>query len=617
MKKKLVIMISGVIISIAIVTLIILYFCTDTFKSPEELFWTFAKQNNKILSIICNENAKVQKGIKEKNNYVSDGNINITVEKNEEMKNIDIATNTVHDVETERTYSKITLKEQENDLLKLFCIKDYNTYGIKCEDLLKHYIGVRNANLKNFAQKLNVNKEIIQYIPDSIDINDIEKEHLISTYSNIFIQNIPKTSYIKLGKKDIQIEEKSYEAKVYLLKLSGDEICNIIIKCLENSMKDEVLLQTLERNKIDNYKEIASNLIVKINEQRIEEEVKIEIYVNKKEVVRTSINIGSKYKLTIDYAYENNSLKLLIFLEISTENISYNSKIIVDKNEEDNFVTNNIIITPNINKPMYNYKIVNKIGKMENNNINNSIITTIMNENGIKVSSIYNQNIQVGANGEKIAELKDSSAVILNNYTLSSSLSIGVSIATILIIFFSTKIAASNGQKKAFQIASFFSLITSILLLIIMLIINPKGQMINGFSFKGIIFSLSFILMRAGITLTQGVVIPMIADCADYEVYKYKKNVPGLIGTLFSFVDKLVSSIGTSILSVMLLIAMGHESLDVSTKYTTGLFIVFLIGGILFPIIGFIINLVCMQKYALTKEKMIEISNALNKRLEK
>ena len=41
-----------------------------------------------------------------------------------------------------------------------------------------------------------------------------------------------------------------------------------------------------------------------------------------------------------------------------------------------------------------------------------------MYENGIKVSSIYNQNIQVGANGEKIAELKDSSAVILNNYTL-------------------------------------------------------------------------------------------------------------------------------------------------------------------------------------------------------
>lgn len=78
-------MISGVIISIAIVTLIILYFCTDTFKSPEELFWTFAKQNNKILSIICNENAKVQKEIKEKI-IMFQMEILTLLLKNEEMK---------------------------------------------------------------------------------------------------------------------------------------------------------------------------------------------------------------------------------------------------------------------------------------------------------------------------------------------------------------------------------------------------------------------------------------------------------------------------------------------------------------------------------------------------
>ena len=45
-------------------------------------------------------------------------------------------------------------------------------------------------------------------------------------------------------------KQEYYEILEQLL----DEICNIIIKCLENSMKDEVLLQTLERNKIDNYK---------------------------------------------------------------------------------------------------------------------------------------------------------------------------------------------------------------------------------------------------------------------------------------------------------------------------------------------------------------------------
>lgn len=418
MKRKLIIIISGVIISITIIILTILYFFTDTFKSPDKLFWTFAKQNSKILDIIYNENTREQKDIKDKNNYVSDGNINITVERNERIQNINIITNTSHEAETERTYSKIALKNQENDLLKLFYIKDSNTYGIKCEELLKYYIGIKNANLKDFAQKLNINNEIIQYIPDSIDISDVEKEHLINTYFKIFIQNIPKTSYGKLGKKVIQIEEKNCEAKIYLLRLSGDEISDIIIKCLESSIEDDILQQMLEKNKINNYKEIANNLIANLNKQKIKEEFKIELYVNKKEVVRASISIGTKCELTVDYVHENNNPKLLIYLNIFTENVSYNSKIAVDKIEENDFITNCIEVTPNLNKPTYSYKVINKIGNVKDNNIKNSIITTIMNENGTKVNSTYDQNIQIGVNGEKIAELKDSSSVILNNYTL-------------------------------------------------------------------------------------------------------------------------------------------------------------------------------------------------------
>lgn len=207
-------------------------------------------------------------------------------------------------------------------------------------------------------------------------------------------------------------------------------------------------------------------------------------------------------------------------------------------------------------------------------------------------------------------------SVILNNYTLSSYLSIGVSIATILVIFLTTKIASSKGQRKAFVFSSAFALASALFLTIVMLIINPKGARLSALSFKGIIFSISFILMRAGMTLAQGMVIPMIADCSDYEAYKYNKSIPGLIGTLFSFVDKLVSSLGTSILSIMLLFAIGNESLDVTTSYQASLFVVFLIGGELFPIVGFIINLILMRNYELTKNKMLEISQALKKRLE-
>ena len=43
----------------------------------------------------------------------------------------------------------------------------------------------------------------------------------------------------------------------------------------------------------------------------------------------------------------------------------------------------------------------------------------------------------------------------------------------------------------------------------------------------------------------------MTADCADYEVYRTGKYVPGLMGTLFSFVDKLVSSFAPMVAGVM------------------------------------------------------------------
>ena len=46
---------------------------------------------------------------------------------------------------------------------------------------------------------------------------------------------------------------------------------------------------------------------------------------------------------------------------------------------------------------------------------------------------------------------------------------------------------------------------------------------------------------------TADMPIPMVADCSDYETYRSGQYVPGIMGTLFSLVDKLVSSLGSTI----------------------------------------------------------------------
>ena len=49
---------------------------------------------------------------------------------------------------------------------------------------------------------------------------------------------------------------------------------------------------------------------------------------------------------------------------------------------------------------------------------------------------------------------------------------------------------------------------------------------------------------------TADMPIPMVADCSDYETYRSGKYIPGIMGTLFSLVDKLVSSLSATVVGI-------------------------------------------------------------------
>ena len=116
-------------------------------------------------------------------------------------------------------------------------------------------------------------------------------------------------------------------------------------------------------------------------------------------------------------------------------------------------------------------------------------------------------------------------------------------------------------------------------------------------------------VVQAGFQGISGnIVIPMTADCADYETYRSGKYVPGLMGTLFSFVDKIVSSFAPMIAGLVFA-AVGfadHNPVEgdpVTMELRVG--VAFLAYGVI--IFGLIANLIAMKFYPLTKEKMAEI----------
>ena len=106
---------------------------------------------------------------------------------------------------------------------------------------------------------------------------------------------------------------------------------------------------------------------------------------------------------------------------------------------------------------------------------------------------------------------------------------------------------------------------------------------------------------------TADMPIPMVADCSDYETYISGKYIPGIMGTLFSLVDKLVSSLSATVVGVAVSF-IGLDSLPTQyDPYTPGMNVVVIVLFCVIPMIAWSATLLAMKNYSLTGEKMKEI----------
>ncbi len=103
---------------------------------------------------------------------------------------------------------------------------------------------------------------------------------------------------------------------------------------------------------------------------------------------------------------------------------------------------------------------------------------------------------------------------------------------------------------------------------------------------------------------TADMPIPMVADCADYETYRSGRFIPGIMGTLFSLVDKLVSSLSSTV--VGLAVGMiGLSSLPTkATPYVPGMNWVVLVLFCILPMLAWATTLIAMKDYSLTGQRM-------------
>lgn len=200
--------------------------------------------------------------------------------------------------------------------------------------------------------------------------------------------------------------------------------------------------------------------------------------------------------------------------------------------------------------------------------------------------------------------------IMMNNYSIAGLIGIVTALPTLLVVSAGIRIAQNFGQRKALILATCFAIVFQFGMAMVLLFgkintISFIPSKINGVT---VLFFITFTLLNGCKSIINNMVVPMIADCCDYEMSRSGKYVPGLMGALFSFVEKAVSAFGTAFVGIVLTI-IGFDNVlpqvsDPVTdviKWTT----LFLYCGV--PILGWLLTLLSMHYYSLDNKTMNKV----------
>ena len=197
-----------------------------------------------------------------------------------------------------------------------------------------------------------------------------------------------------------------------------------------------------------------------------------------------------------------------------------------------------------------------------------------------------------------------------------------------------TRTAGAKGQKRAVAQYTSLAFLFYIVLVVMLLVWNPEDPNTHlslihwgedgSIYFSTNLFTILWIVFYGcgygAYNCCSEMSIPMIADCIDYETYRSGNYVPGIMGTIFSLIEKLVSSLATlltTVFTVGLIPALGGNLPSTGTEITdfTGVRLSAIICFCALPMISWLITIISMFFYKLSGERLKEIQavNAVRK----
>lgn len=259
------------------------YFSNFNRKSVKQIFFQGLSNTNvkeivsensydELVSKILNSNYNINSSVSFNTNI---GNI-----ENEELQGIDFNNFTLNlksigNANSLKKYNELGINYSGNGLLNIKSLTNENYIAITEYDVVNKYVGINYNDLKD-KYNINLDKEKINrmFNSEKIDLNDEEKNEFINSNISKISNMISEDKFETQENLVINQNNTTIPVTGYTLKLSQEELNNILVELLKNIRNNEEFLQQLVvEDKNEEVMKLEAKPITSVENQNSEAEI--------------------------------------------------------------------------------------------------------------------------------------------------------------------------------------------------------------------------------------------------------------------------------------------------------------------------------------------------------